>query len=144
MGAARERVSQAWRDLHESVYYAADITGCAQFIQFADHQARRSDVAADIESLRCIYKAGHLSGDEVLQYQRLHAHYIDLVRAADGGFPQDIINQFVEAAQELEARIWQVVPNEKLPSGMVTKSTDPQTGELGMIRKSRRGATFQP
>ena len=142
MGAARERVSQAWRDLHESVYYAADITGCAQFIQFADHQARRSDAAADIEVLRCIYKAGRLTGDEVLQYQHLHAHYIDLVRAADGSFPTDVINQFVEAAQELEERIWQVVPNEKLPSGMVTRSTDPQTGQLGTIRKSRRSAKF--
>ena len=51
METARDRIGEAWRDLHESVYYAADATGCAQFIKFADLRARSGNADADIESL---------------------------------------------------------------------------------------------
>ena len=42
---AREPLRQAWRDIHEAVYYAANATKCAQYTEVADLRARRGDIS---------------------------------------------------------------------------------------------------
>ena len=63
--AAREPIRQAWRDIHEAVYYAANATRCAQFADFADLRARRSDIEGDLDALRCMRRGGWLAGGQV-------------------------------------------------------------------------------
>lgn len=139
---AHDRIGDAWRDLHEAVYYAADATGCAQFIQFADLRARRGNAAADIESLQCMQKMGRLASVEVLQYQRLHADHTRLIQEGNGALPDTLVDRFVSAAQELEERIWRVVPDDKLPDSMLTRVNDPASGQAHLVRKDRRGGSF--
>ncbi len=141
MDKARDRLGEAWRDLHEAVYYAADATGCAQFIQFADLRARRGNAAADIESLQCIQKTGGLTGGEVRQYERLDADHTRLIQAAIGDVPDAHVDRFVSATQELEQRIWRVIPDDKLPGSMFTRVNDPTSGQAHLVRKNRRGGT---
>ncbi len=145
MARARDRLSEAWRDLHEAVYYAADATGCAQFLWFGDLQARRGDAAADIESLRCIRKAGRLVGEEELRYQRLYAEHTRLIREANdsiSGDSGDSMERFIAAARELEVRIWQIVPDNALPSGMLTRIGSLTGEQHSFARKDRRGGVF--
>ena len=142
MALGRERVSQAWRDLHEAVYYAADATGCAQFIQFADLQGRRGDAAADLESLRCMHKAGRLTGDEVLRYQRLSATH-DAIMRAPMGWPDTepeaaTVLSFAAEAGDIEAQIWRLVPDAGLPGDMRETIIDPQDGRARVTRRGRR------
>jgi hypothetical protein len=142
METGRERIGEAWRDLHEAVYYAADATGCAQFISFADLQSRRGDPDADIASLHCIQKTGRLASTEVQQYQRLHLEHTRLIRAANSDWTEESVGQFLAAAQALEARIWRVVPDERLPSGMLAQVNSPTGEGAYLVRKDRRGGTF--
>lgn len=142
MAVARDRLSEAGRDLHEAVYYAADATGCAQYIWVDELQARRGDAAADIESLRCIRKAGRLVGEEERQYRRLHTEHVRLVREANDDASGDSVGRFVDAARELEVRIWQIVPDNALPSGMLARIGGLTDGHQYLIRKDRRSGTF--
>ena len=137
--AVRERLRQAWRDVHEAVYYAANAAGCAQFVQVADHQARRGDAAADIEVLRCIQRLGRLTGDEAQGYRSLHATYTLLMRSVGGALATDEAECFIREAHALEARVWSVVPAEQLPGGMFTTTDDPASGQLRLARRVRRG-----
>lgn len=142
MALGRERVSQAWRDLHEAVYYAADATGCAQFIQFADLQSRRGDSAADLESLRCMHKAGRLTGDEVLRYQRLSATHDAIMRTPMGRPDTEpeaaTVRSFVAEAGDVETQVWRLVPDTGLPGGMRETIIDPQDGHARVMRRGRR------
>jgi hypothetical protein len=144
MAAGRERVSRAWRDLHEAVYHAADATGCAQYIQLGNIQARQNSAAADIESLRCMRSAGKITGSEVARYRKLSANYSTLmfvpIGHPDTEPEAEDAQAFASEAGELEATIWEVVPDEALPGGMRDAVVDPETGVIRMVRRSRRGA----
>ena len=143
MGAGRERVSRAWRDLHEAVYRAADATGCAQYIQIGDIQARQNSAAADIESLRCMRTAGRITGDEVARYRNLGAIYSTLMSAPigrpDTEPAADDARAFADEAGDLETAIWAVVPDEALPGSMWARVVDPVSGIGRLVRRLRLG-----
>ena len=140
--AAREPIRQAWRDIHEAVYYAANATRCAQFTDVADLRARRSDISGDLDALRCMQRAGRLTGDQVQRYERLHEGFTALMRPGIDAPATNVVAGFVLAVQELEAQLWALVPTEQLPAGMFTPSHDAERGKLHLVRRSRRAGDF--
>ncbi len=136
--ATRERVRQVWRDIHEAVYYAANVTGCAQYTDIADLRARRSDLGGDLDALRCIERGGRLVSADVQQYERLHADFTDLMRWAGDEPSPKAVEQFTTEVYGLETRVWAIVPTEHLPSGMIAQVVDDSNGKARTVRRVRR------
>lgn len=135
--ATRERARQAWRDIHEALYYAADATRCAQYTDFSTLRARRGDICGDLDALRCMEQGGVLPGDAVRRYARQHADFTALMRPV-GEVNQEEIAAFIAVVQELEAQIWLLVPVERLPVGMFASVDIGQSGRLRLVRRSHR------
>ena len=140
--AAREPIRQAWRDIHEALYYAANATRCAQFTDFADLHARRSDIEGDLDALRCMQQGGRLTGDQVRRYERLHEGFTTLMRQEIGVLSADAVAGFVLAVQALEEQLWALVPTAHLPAGMFAPSHDAERGRLHLVRRDRRTGGF--
>ena len=138
---SRERIRQAWRDIHESVYYAANATRCAQYTDFADLRARRGDISGDLDTLRCMQQGGQLTGDEARRYERLYEAFTILMREEDS-VVTDAVEEFTAAVHELEAVFWALVPAEQLPGGMFVPSAESTTGQFQLVRRSRRAGDF--
>jgi hypothetical protein len=138
---ARARIRQAWRDIHEAVSYAANATRCAQYTDFADHRARRGDLSGDLDALRCMQQGGQLTSDEARRYERLHTAFGILMREEDSVVAA-AVDEFMDAVHALEATFWALVPVEQLPGGMFAPSADGTTGQLRLIRRSRRAGDF--
>ncbi len=138
---SRERIRQAWRDIHEAVYYAANATRCAQYTDFADLRARRSDLSGDLDALRCMQQGGKLTGDEARRYERLHTAFTILMHEEE-----DVVaaaaEEFATAVHDLEAVFWALVPAEQLPGGMFAPSGESTAGQFHLVRRSRRSGDF--
>lgn len=138
---SRERIRQAWRDIHESVYYAANATRCAQFTDFADLRARRGDIDGDLDALRCMQQGGQLTGDEARRYERLHTAFTALMRQEDSVVAA-AVEEFTAEVQALEAVFWALVPVEQLPGGMFAPNGESAPGQFQLVRRSRRAGDF--
>lgn len=138
---SRERIRQAWRDIHEAVYYAANATRCAQYTDYADLRARRGDLSGDLDALRCMQQGGQLTGDEARRYERLHLDFTALMRQEDSVVAA-AVEEFTAEVQALEAVFWALVPVEQLPGGMFAPSGDSTAGQFHLVRRSRRAGDF--
>ena len=138
----RERVRQAWRDIHEAVYYAANATRCAQFADFADLRARRGDMGGDLDALRCMQQGGQLVGDAARCYEHLHADFTALMRRGDDAGVDAATEAFTAAVHELEVQLWALVPVEQLPVGMFAPVNVGTSGQLRLVRRYRRAGDF--
>jgi hypothetical protein len=134
----RERARQAWRDIHEALYYAADVTKCAQYADYGTLRARRSDICGDLDALRCMEQGGFMPGEAARRYARLHADFTALMRPGDEADDNQGAETFVDAVGELETQIWALVPVERLPVGMFASVDIGQSGRLRLVRRSRR------
>jgi hypothetical protein len=137
-GGTRERTRQAWRDIHEALYYAADATKCAQYADYGSLRARRGDICGDLDALRCMEQGGFLPGEAARHYARLHADFTVLMRPGDDTGNDPVAEGFMAAVHELEAQIWTLVPVERLPVGMFASVDVGQSGRLRLVRRSRR------
>ena len=134
----RERARQAWRDIHEALYYAADTTKCAQYADYGTLRARRGDICGDLDALRCMEQGGFLPGEAARRYARLHADFTALMRQGDEAGNDPSTEPFMAEVHELEAQIWALVPVERLPVGMFASIDIGQSGRLRLVRRSRR------
>lgn len=132
-----ERARQAWRDIHEALYHAADATRCAQYADDSSMRARRGDIGGDLGALRCMEQGGFLPGETARHYARLHADFTALMRPASGADPPETA-AFIAAVQELEAQVWLLVPVERLPVGMFAPVDIGKSGRIRLVRRSRR------
>lgn len=140
---SREPIRQAWRDIHEAVYYAANATKCAQFTEVADLRARRGDISGDLDALRCMQRLGRLVSNEARRYEDLHEHFTVLMRPGADAPADGEVAGFVGAVQELETQLWALVPLEQLPAGMFAPTNDTERGRLRLVRRSRRSGAFE-
>lgn len=133
-----ERVRRAWRDIHEALYYAAEVTKCAQYADYGPLRARRGDICGDLDALRCMEQGGFLPSDAARRYERLHADFTALMRLGNGAGLETRAEAFVSAAGEMESQLWILVPVEQLPVEMFAPVRVGTTGRIHLVRRSRR------
>jgi hypothetical protein len=131
-------VRRAWRDIHEALYYAANVTKCAQYEDYGALRARRGDICGDLDALRCMEQGGFLPGDAAKRYERLHADFTALMRLGDDEAVNSRAEGFIAAAGEMETQLWTLVPVEQLPVEMFAPARAGASGRIHLVRRSRR------